>query len=33
MNFQQLRSMREAVRCNFNLTDVANALSSPAQTG
>jgi LysR family cys regulon transcriptional activator len=26
MNFQQLRSMREAVRCNFNLTDVANAL-------
>ncbi|MFZ2295816.1 MAG: CysB family HTH-type transcriptional regulator [Polaromonas sp.] len=26
MNFQQLRSVREAVRCNFNLTDVANAL-------
>lgn len=26
MNFQQLRSMREAVRCNFNLTDVANTL-------
>ena len=26
MNFQQLHSMREAVRGNFNLTDVANAL-------
>jgi LysR family cys regulon transcriptional activator len=26
MNFQQLRSVREAVRCNFNLTDVANTL-------
>ena len=26
MNFQQLRSMREAVRCRFNLTDVAHAL-------
>ncbi|SFB84261.1 LysR family transcriptional regulator, cys regulon transcriptional activator [Polaromonas sp. OV174] len=26
MNFQQLRSVREAVRCNFNLTDVAQAL-------
>ena len=26
MNFQQLRSVREAVRCNFNLTEVANAL-------
>lgn len=26
MNFQQLRSMREAVRCHFNLTDVAHAL-------
>ncbi|RZJ20951.1 MAG: CysB family HTH-type transcriptional regulator [Haliea sp.] len=26
MNFQQLRSVREAVRCNFNLTDVASAL-------
>ena len=28
MNFQQLRSVREAVRCNFNLTDVAHALHS-----
>lgn len=26
MNFQQLRSVREAVRCGFNLTDVADAL-------
>jgi LysR family cys regulon transcriptional activator len=26
MNFQQLRSVREAVRCSFNLTEVANAL-------
>ena len=26
MNFQQLKSVREAVRCNFNLTDVAHAL-------
>ena len=26
MNFQQLRSAREAVRCRFNLTNVANAL-------
>ncbi|MGZ3158788.1 MAG: CysB family HTH-type transcriptional regulator [Burkholderiaceae bacterium] len=26
MNFQQLRSIREATRCNFNLTEVANAL-------
>ncbi|MBC7456583.1 MAG: CysB family HTH-type transcriptional regulator [Massilia sp.] len=26
MNFQQLRSIREATRRNFNLTDVANAL-------
>jgi len=26
MNFQQLRSVREAIRCNFNLTDVAEAL-------
>ena len=26
MNFQQLRSVREAVRCHFNLTDVAQAL-------
>jgi len=26
MNFQQLRSVREAVRCGFNLTEVANAL-------
>lgn len=26
MNFQQLRSVREAVRCGFNLTDVAHAL-------
>ena len=28
MNFQQLRSVREAVRCGFNLTDVADALHS-----
>ena len=26
MNFQQLRSVREAVRCGFNLTDVAHTL-------
>ncbi len=26
MNFQQLRSVREAVRCGFNLTEVAKAL-------
>ena len=26
MNFQQLRSVREAVRCNFNLTEVAQTL-------
>ena len=26
MNFQQLRAVREAVRCNFNLTDVAQTL-------
>ena len=26
MNFQQLRIAQEAVRCNFNLTEVANAL-------
>ncbi len=26
MNFQQLRIVREAVRCGFNLTEVANAL-------
>ncbi|KAF1050246.1 CysB family HTH-type transcriptional regulator [Xylophilus sp.] len=26
MNFQQLRSVRETVRCSFNLTEVANAL-------
>lgn len=26
MNFQQLRSVREAVRCNFNLTEVATML-------
>lgn len=26
MNFQQLRSVREAVKCNFNLTEVANLL-------
>lgn len=26
MNFQQLRIIRETVRCNFNLTDVANTL-------
>ncbi|THT98089.1 LysR family transcriptional regulator [Lampropedia puyangensis] len=26
MNFQQLRSVRETIRCNFNLTEVANTL-------
>ncbi len=26
MNFQQLRILRETVRCNFNLTEVANVL-------
>jgi LysR family cys regulon transcriptional activator len=26
MNFQQLRSVRETVRCGFNLTEVANSL-------
>ncbi len=26
MNFQQLRSIREATRCGYNLTEVANAL-------
>ncbi|HJV74966.1 MAG TPA: CysB family HTH-type transcriptional regulator [Noviherbaspirillum sp.] len=26
MNFQQLRSIREAARCGYNLTEVANAL-------
>jgi LysR family cys regulon transcriptional activator len=26
MNFQQLRSVREAIRCGFNLTEVAKAL-------
>ena len=26
MNFQQLRSVRETIRCNFNLTDVAEVL-------
>ena len=26
MNFQQLRSVREAVRCGFNLTEVAAIL-------
>lgn len=26
MNFQQLRIVRETVRCNFNLTEVSNAL-------
>ena len=26
MNFQQLKSVREAVRCGFNLTEVANML-------
>jgi LysR family cys regulon transcriptional activator len=26
MNFQQLRSVREAIRCEFNLTEVANRL-------
>ncbi len=28
MNFQQLRSVREAVRCGFNLTEVASALNT-----
>jgi len=32
MNFRQLRIIREAVRCNFNLTEVANALLT-AQSG
>ena len=26
MNFQQLRIIRETVRCNYNLTEVGNAL-------
>ena len=26
MNFQQLRIIRETVRCNYNLTEVANKL-------
>ena len=26
MNFQQLRSIREACRCGYNLTEVANVL-------
>lgn len=26
MNFQQLRIIRETVRCNFNLTEVAQTL-------
>jgi LysR family cys regulon transcriptional activator len=32
MNFQQLRIIRETARCNFNLTDVAHALST-SQSG
>lgn len=32
MNFQQLRIMREAVRCKFNLTEVANTLAT-SQSG
>jgi LysR family cys regulon transcriptional activator len=32
MNFQQLRSIREAVRQKFNLTDVARALHT-SQSG
>ena len=32
MNFQQLRSVREAARRNFNLTDVANALFTSSST-
>ena len=32
MNFQQLRSVREAIRCGFNLTEVAKALH-PSQPG
>ena len=26
MNFQQLRIIRETVKCNYNLTEVGNAL-------
>ncbi len=32
MNFQQLRIIRETVRRNFNLTDVANSLHT-SQSG
>ena len=32
MNFQQLRIIRETVRCNFNLTEAANALHA-SQSG
>ena len=32
MNLQQLRIVRESLRCNFNLTEVANALST-SQSG
>lgn len=32
MNFQQLRIIRETVRCNFNLTEVGNALAT-SQSG
>jgi LysR family cys regulon transcriptional activator len=32
VNFQQLRIIRETVRCNFNLTEVANALCT-SQSG
>lgn len=32
MNFQQLRIIRETVRCQFNLTEVANALAT-SQSG
>lgn len=32
MNFQQLRIIRETVRCNFNLTEVAGALAT-SQSG
>ena len=32
MNFQQLRIVRETVRCNFNLTEVAAVLDT-SQSG
>ncbi len=33
MNFQQLRSVREAVRCGFNLTEVAHTLHTSQPGG